>query len=127
MPAKRHGHTRAAGVDVGGTWVRVVVVEDGRLVKRCRQAAKTIPELRTFLLTLVSGPGRRHPIGGLVVASKGVWTGPEKKALERRLSRLANRVEDISDAEAALLGALGDRPGILVLSGTGSIVLARDE
>ena len=39
----------------------------------------------------------------------------------------ARRVRVISDAEAALLGALGGRPGVLVLAGTGSIVLGRDE
>jgi N-acetylglucosamine kinase-like BadF-type ATPase len=36
-------------------------------------------------------------------------------------------VEVLSDAQAALLGALGaDRPGLLVLAGTGSIVIGRD-
>jgi N-acetylglucosamine kinase-like BadF-type ATPase len=32
----------------------------------------------------------------------------------------------LSDAQAALLGALGDTPGLLVLAGTGSIVIGRD-
>jgi N-acetylglucosamine kinase-like BadF-type ATPase len=35
-------------------------------------------------------------------------------------------VHVISDAQAALLGALGKRPGVLMLSGTGSIVVGRD-
>jgi N-acetylglucosamine kinase-like BadF-type ATPase len=42
------------------------------------------------------------------------------------LRGLAQRVEVVSDVEAALLGALDGRPGILVLVGTGSIVLGRD-
>src|SRR2546425_11278224 len=36
------------------------------------------------------------------------------------------RVEVIADAQAALLGAIGDGPGALVLAGTGSIVVAHD-
>src|SRR3989442_15103998 len=125
MHAKRHGQTRAAGVDLGGTWARVAILEDGRLVRRCRRAANGIPELRTFLLTLSSRSERRR-LGGLVVASRGVWTESERRALERRLSGLATRIEVISDVEAALLGALGERVGVLVLAGTGSIVLARN-
>jgi len=42
-----------------------------------------------------------------------------------RLRGLARRVSVLSDAEAAHLGALAGRPGLLVLAGTGSIVLGR--
>src|SRR2546425_2038983 len=47
--------------------------------------------------------------------------------LFRSLRGLAVRVEVIADAQAALLGAIGDGPGALVLAGTGSIVVARSE
>jgi len=62
----------------------------------------------------------------LAIAAKGVWTAAERRRQERRLRMLAHRVRVISDAEAAYLGALGDRPGMLLLAGTGSMVLARD-
>lgn len=55
-----------------------------------------------------------------------MWTAAERAALRRRLRPLAERITVISDAEAALLGALGGGPGVLVLAGTGSIVLGRD-
>ena len=55
-----------------------------------------------------------------------MWTPRERGAVRRRLRGLARRVEVISDVEAALLGALDGRPGLLVLAGTGSIVLGRD-
>src|SRR4029077_397910 len=68
----------------------------------------------------------RVAIDSLVVAARGVWTPRERSVVRRRLRRLARRVEVISDVEAALLGALDGRPGLLVLAGTGSLVLGRD-
>src|SRR6266508_4232423 len=70
------------------------------------------------------GQNGRHD-AQLVVATRGVWTGSERRAAAGRLRGLARRVTVISDAEAAHLGALGGRPGLLVLAGTGSIVLGR--
>jgi N-acetylglucosamine kinase-like BadF-type ATPase len=61
-----------------------------------------------------------------VVASRAVWTARECAALARSLRRLARRVQVVPDAQAALLGALGDRPGVLVLAGTGAIVVGHD-
>jgi N-acetylglucosamine kinase-like BadF-type ATPase len=60
------------------------------------------------------------------VASRGIWTRVERQRVKARLSGVAERIVVISDAQGALLGALGDRPGVLVLAGTGSIVLGRN-
>ena len=62
----------------------------------------------------------------LVVGSRGIWTGPERRVLARRLTRVARRVEVLSDAQIAHLGALGGGDGLLILAGTGSIVIGRD-
>jgi len=118
---QRHPPT-AVGVDLGGTWIRTVALRDGR-VRRRRARVTGLPELSKVLRRLCGG---RRQIGSLVVAARGVWTRAERRALRDRLRHLAGRVEVISDAEAALLGALGGRPGVLVLAGTGSIVLGRD-
>ena len=67
----------------------------------------------------------RAEVARLVVATRGVWTAQERRAAATRLRGLARRVTVISDAEAAHLGALGGGPGLLVLAGTGSIVLGR--
>src|SRR5213082_1971522 len=55
-----------------------------------------------------------------------LWTPRERRALALTLRGLAWRVQVISDAQAAFLGAVGDGPGVLVLAGTGSIVVAHD-
>ena len=112
----------AVGIDVGGTWIRAVIVRDGRDTRRVKRVSR-VPELTKFLPSVLTPQRRVH---SLVVAARGVWTSAERAALRRRLRRLAEHVEVISDAEAALLGALGGRPGLLVLAGTGSIILGRD-
>jgi N-acetylglucosamine kinase-like BadF-type ATPase len=112
----------AVGVDLGGTWLRAVVLRHGRVARR-RRPVTPLPELAKILPTLWGGS---RQAGSLVVAARGVWTDTERRALGRRLRRVAARVTVISDAEGALLGALGERPGLLVLAGTGSIVLGRD-
>ncbi len=112
------------GVDGGGTWLRVLAV-DGRGRRRVmrRPASHDLPAAlraiwRRWRLA-------RAEVAHLVVATRGVWTGSERRAAAGRLRGLARRVTVISDAEAAHLGALGGRPGLLVLAGTGSIVLGR--
>jgi glucosamine kinase len=55
-----------------------------------------------------------------------VWTPAERRAATARLRGLGRRVRVLSDVEAARDGAFGDRPGILLLAGTGSIALGRD-
>ena len=111
----------AVGADLGGTWLRLAILRNGRVIRR---TCRTIPvaELSKFLPTQA---GRN--VASLVVAARGVWTPAERRAAARRLRGVAARVQVISDAEAALLGAHDGGPGLLVLAGTGSIVLGRDE
>jgi len=116
--------TWTVGVDAGGTWLRVLGIDaSGRRRVMRRPAAH---DLRAAL----AATWRRWRLGSarvahLVVATRGVWTASERRAVVARLRSLARRVTVLSDAEAAHLGALGRRPGLLVLAGTGSIVLGR--
>jgi N-acetylglucosamine kinase-like BadF-type ATPase len=118
----------AVGVDLGGTRLRIVALRDGAVAWRRAAHAIALPELSSVLPTLLQrdARGRRPRVAALVVAARGVWTSRERRVARRRLAPLAARVAVIPDVEAALLGALGDRPGVLVLAGTGSIVVGRD-
>ena len=117
----------AVGADVGGTRLRLVAMRDGRVVGRLSVAAPPVSDLEKFLPRLWRARGwSRRDVGALVVASRGIWTPRERRLLAGRLVGLASYVEVLSDAQAALLGALGDRPGLLILAGTGSIVVGRD-
>ncbi len=116
-----------AGIDIGGTWIRVLVLESGRTRARARMPANRLPQLGTFLRKYATGaPAARARLAALVVASTGVWTTRERASLARRFRAVSRRVDVVSDAQAAFVGALGDGPGLLVLSGTGSIVIGRD-
>src|SRR4029077_7831638 len=114
-----------AVVDLGGTWVRVVASGSGRRVFRApTPGVAGLPAVldrlwRRWRLA-------RRDVVALGVASRGIWTAGERRALARRLRRFARRVVVISDVEAAYLGALGDTAGVLLLAGTGSIALGRD-
>ena len=128
MSAIRHIRpSLAVGADLGGTRVRVVATRDGRITAKLTTRAPRLEDLEKFLHSVWATRGwTRRDIAALVVASRGIWTLRERRALARRLASLARRVHVLSDAQAALLGALGTGPGLLVLAGTGSIVIGRD-
>ena len=117
----------AVGADVGGTRLRVIATKAGRPAAKLTMRAPRLQDLEKFLHSVWKTRGwTRRDVGALVVSSRGIWTPRERRALARRLASLARRVHVLSDAQAALLGALGHRPGLLVLAGTGSIVIGRD-
>jgi len=126
--SKKRDRPLCVGVDVGGTWIRVSASggrrpETTTVTRADRDLRRLAPLLRTMWRRRGWRPGR---VAALVVASRAIWTAPECRALARRLTGLAQRVRVVADAQAALLGALGDRPGVLVLAGTGSIVIGYD-
>src|SRR5947208_2363205 len=96
------------GVDAGGTWVRVRAQADSRPIAALTQSASAVPELATFLHSLWRRRGWTRPrVDALVVAARGVWLPPERRALRRRLTGLARRVSVIADVEAAWHAMLG--------------------
>ena len=114
-------------VDLGGTWVRVSASGPTRRAFRGPSPGAGAADLPRLLDRLWRRWGlTRGRIAALGVASRGVWTGGERRALARRLRRFARRVVVISDVEAAHLAALGGAAGVLLLAGTGSIALGRD-
>jgi hypothetical protein len=114
-------------VDLGGTWLRVLI-EDAAGRRRIHRARAPSPEALPECLRVLWRRWRLLPrdVAALVVASRGVWTAAERRAAVGRVRALARRVHVTSDVEAAYLGALGHRPGVLLLAGTGSIALGRD-
>lgn len=127
MFADRHPERQVAvGVDAGGTWLRLIALDSGRRIAHVTRPRNQNPDLGKFLRNV----WRRHRwqgrVGSLVVASRGIWTARERRAVARRLKPFADRVHVLSDAQVAFLGALGERAGVLLLSGTGSIVIGRD-
>jgi len=114
-----------AGIDLGASWLRVSG-RVGRQRVHARLPAVDVLELSPVLAALWTRwsvtPAR---VAALAVASRGVWSAAECRRAERALERAARRVRVIPDAQAAWEGALGGGVGVLVLSGTGSIVVGR--
>jgi N-acetylglucosamine kinase-like BadF-type ATPase len=110
---------------VGASWIRLVARRGGRRLGALRIPATDVGDLGRFFPSVLRARGWAGA-AALVVGSRGIWTAAERRALARRLARAARRVEVLSDAQIAHLGALGGGPGVLILAGTGSIVIARD-
>jgi N-acetylglucosamine kinase-like BadF-type ATPase len=127
MARVRHGLALVVGVDAGGTWVRVRARAGERRVLSLARPASAVPDLGIFLQAVWRRRGfTARDVAALVVGSRGVWLPRERRRLRRRLARLARRVTVMSDVEAAWHATLDDERGVLLLAGTGSIVLGRD-
>jgi N-acetylglucosamine kinase-like BadF-type ATPase len=128
MPVMRPPRASIAiGADLGGTRFRIVAVRNGRVVGRISTSAPSLSNLTKFLHGVWKEYGwTLRNVGALTLASRGIWTPRERRDLAGRLAPFAGRVVVFSDAQAALLGALGDDAGVLILAGTGSIVVGRD-
>lgn len=113
------------GADVGASWIRLVARCGNRRLGAVRFPATAVGDLGTFFPRVVKSRGWGKA-AALVVGSRGIWTAAERHGLARRLAGVARRIEVLSDAQIAHLGALGVGAGVLVLAGTGSIVIGRD-
>ena len=126
-----------AGVDAGGTHT-VAVVLDAHGGERARidgPGAAIRPGAEEASADLILGmieDGVRRAggtaIDALVVGAAGAGHAPTRAAFTASLlSRGAPpRTLVVTDAEAAFASAFGEGSGVLLLSGTGSIALARD-
>lgn len=127
MQSRKARAVWAVGCDLGGTTLRVLARDATGHMCRLHAPAVPLAALPARLRAALRGWAiRPDQVGVLVVASRGVWTPAERRAATARLRGLGRRVRVVSDVEAARDGAFGDRPGILLLAGTGSIALGRD-
>ncbi len=114
------------GIDLGRTWLRACLADGtGRVLKRCRVPAVPWPQLPEALRQLRRKLAFRR-LERLNVGAAGLGAAADRARALRLLRGQARRVTTASDAHWAHLAAFAGGPGILVLSGTGSIALARD-
>jgi glucosamine kinase len=126
-----------AGVDAGGSHTVAVLVDtDGR--ERARRegpgsavgpgAEAVSAEIVSRLVQDAVGRAGGPAVAALVVGAAGVGHAPAREAFVNALRARGApaRTMVVTDAEAAFASAFGDGAGILLLSGTGSIALARD-
>lgn len=124
------------GVDAGGTKTAVIVARDGEIVSRATgPGAKMRSGRGIACATTIAEPVRRALAqagvsrGDILIAGvAGAGREAEREELRQafRPETLAERVVVTGDTDMALAAAFGDRPGIVVTAGTGSMGVARD-
>lgn len=123
------------GVDAGGTKTAVVVVDGERELARAVGAPGAVRAGRALVAaSRITAAVRRaltdaNLLHGdvLVVGAAGVGREPERSELREILrgERLAERVIVTGDLDIALEAAYGEGPGIVLVSGTGSVAVGR--
>lgn len=127
-----------AGVDGGGSRTRLILatetgeeiasVEGGSSAMRPGEAERAGATIAQLMRDALSTAGILDSVPTILYGGfAGVGREEERRDLENELNRLgvAEEVVVDSDAAIALVDAFGDGPGIILLSGTGSIAYAR--
>lgn len=125
------------GVDGGGTKTRAVVLdgegqvlgsaEGGAAVADARQPESAAAAVADVCSAAARSVGGNLPVAGVWAALSGAGREAARTAVELELSRrkVAARVRVDTDVGAAFHDAFGEGPGILLISGTGSIAWGR--
>jgi N-acetylglucosamine kinase-like BadF-type ATPase len=124
------------GADAGGTKTVVIVAEDDQIVARVAgggakmrsgkgiACASAIAEISRRALAETGRLRADVLVAGVAGAGRDAERDEVRQAL--RTEDIAERVIVTGDTEMALAAAFGDRPGVVVTAGTGSIAVARD-
>lgn len=123
------------GVDAGGTKTAVVVMDGDRELARSVGAPGAVRAGRALVAAsritvavrrALTDAGLLHG-DVLVVGAAGVGREPERNELREILrgERLAERVIVTGDLDIALEAAFGEGPGVVLVSGTGSVAVGR--
>ena len=144
QPAGPVGRVLIAGFDAGQTHTRcrLADADDGRILAEgegpgvCHLAAAHGPaRFRQALRQSLAAARQRQPElplpSAAAVGASGIEQGSavQRQGLElaaEALGLLPHRLIVTGDERTALRGALADRPGVVVISGTGTIAVGRD-
>lgn len=127
------------GIDGGGTRTTLALADASgtEILRRTgpaglvdpRRPAATADMLTEMVREAYASAGVEGPAAALCAGLAGVGNRAEREVVETVLVRagIAERVTICADGETALAGAFGGGPGILVISGTGSVAHGRAE
>lgn len=123
------------GVDAGGSKTRVLLADGDRVIARSAGAPGAVRPGRALQAASRIAEAVRRALTDanllqadvLVVGAAGVGRDPERSELREGLrgERLAIRTVVAGDLDIALEAAFGSGPGIVLVSGTGSVATAR--
>jgi len=123
------------GIDAGGTRTTVLLARDSTILARATGGPGAIrPGRALATATRIAAIARQALTDArllsadiLVVGAAGAGRDPERTELREGLrnERLAERVMVLGDLEIALEAAFGSGPGVVLISGTGSVAVGR--
>jgi len=127
--------TTALGVDAGGSKTSVLLAKDDLVIARATGAPGAVRAGRALhaagriasAIRRALTDARLLQADVLVVGAAGAGRDPERSELREALrsERLAVRTVVVGDLDIALEAAFGAGPGIVLISGTGSVAVAR--
>ncbi|MEO8042304.1 MAG: BadF/BadG/BcrA/BcrD ATPase family protein [Acidobacteriota bacterium] len=138
--SKQRSHQLFLGVDGGGTKTQIAIMNEAREV-RCEGFAGPSNPLRVGVETAVTNIAKaineacdrdgvsRGDIASATLGLAGVRRADLKRSVrESFIKRLGIRkVEVVTDAEIALYATTQGKPGLVVIAGTGSVCLGKNE
>src|SRR5690606_687271 len=125
------------GIEGGGTRSTAIVLgDDGEQLARVEGAPGLVPAndpvsagrtLVSVAREALATAGLRPPADALVCALAGAGRAAAREPLAMALrgAGVARHIAIVTDAEGAMHDAFGDGPGILLISGTGSVAWGR--
>lgn len=121
------GASRTSAVVADGAGAVLARAEEGPGNVRPGEARLAADRIAAACRDALQRARRNAPARAIVVGAAGAGREPERAGLEAALSSagLAERIVVTTDAAIALEAAFGGQPGIVVISGTGSIAWAR--
>ena len=114
-------------VDYGGSKTKAIALDpNGRAVRELTIRSKPLPQLR-FEIEKALRRWHIKDLPLLTIGAKSIWSPAGKRWLYQRTKGLAKNVIVLSDVELAYDLVFGRRSGILIIAGTGSIALGRND
>ncbi len=123
------GATHATALVVNAAGVELARTEGGPGLVNPIDPTACVGRLAVLARRAIAQAGVYAPVDGLCCALAGAGRPELRQAVREELGReqIARRVDVTTDAEAALADAFDDAPGILLISGTGSVAWGRGE
>lgn len=127
------------GIDGGGTKTRSILSDENLKIIKVAEAGPTNPHIVGFkksaetIAELILKLCRKHKEVYIVAGISGAGRNFEAEKLKKKIKSNLNssniNVRDlriVSDAQIALEGAIPNKPGMLLIAGTGSILIYKD-
>lgn len=111
------------GVDLGATWLRACLNDDGTAAWNQRSPAVNWRKATAVIRRMLRKKGLSR-VDELVLGGTRLGDARDRKAFEKALKRVARKAHVAPDFEIAHLACFGGKPGLILVASTGSVAWA---